>query len=160
MKRNGLTMFCQGLWQVLIWSYTCRLKVLKSEKWHFFLLLQRLMKHAEIVLGSLACNLITLVSTLQRPKSDILSFFKFLQEKVFRLDKKVFAHFCVTLWVLICKNYVAKRQNLKIHYLNESRRLLSSSRANFWKMTKYHFWTDEMLKLVRIWASRASLAQK
>ena len=94
MKRNGLTMFCQGLWQVLIWSYTCRLKVLKSEKWHFFLLLQRLMKHAEIVLGSLACNLITLVSTLQRPKSDILSFFKFLQESFPALQKSFCTFFC------------------------------------------------------------------
>ena len=38
----------------------------------------------------------------------ILSFFNFLQKKVSRLDKKVPAHFCITLGAVIWKNHVAK----------------------------------------------------
>ena len=48
------------------------------------------------------------VSTLHRPKNDILAFFKFLQKKVSRLDKKAPALFCTVLGVVICKNHVAK----------------------------------------------------
>ena len=135
MKRNGLTMFCQGLWQVLIWSYTCRLKVLKSEKWFFFLLLQRLMKHAEIVLGSWLATWSHLSQHYSGPKVTFCHFSNFCR-KVSRLDKKVFAHFCVTLWVLICKNNVAKPLDL----LNESRRLLLSSRVFF--LQKFEKWLN------------------
>ena len=52
------------------------------------------------------------VSTLHRPKNEILSFFKFLQKKVSRLDKKVPAHFCTTFGVVICKNHVGKHLDL------------------------------------------------
>ena len=48
------------------------------------------------------------VLTLHRPKNDILPFLKFLQKKVFRLDKKAPAHFYTTLGVVICKNDVAR----------------------------------------------------
>ena len=50
------------------------------------------------------------VSTLHWPKNDILSFFKFLQKKVSRLDKNTPANFCITLGVIIWKNHVAKHQ--------------------------------------------------
>ena len=46
-----------------------------------------------------------IVSTLHRPKNDILPFFRFLQKKVFRLDKKAPAHFYTTLGVVICKHH-------------------------------------------------------
>ena len=48
------------------------------------------------------------VSTLHWPKNDILTFFKFLQKKVSRLDKKAPAHFYTILGLIICKNHVAR----------------------------------------------------
>ena len=58
----------------------------------------------------------TAVSTLHWPRNNILSFFKFLQKKVSWLDKKVSAHFCISLWMVICKGCVAK----PLDSLNES----------------------------------------
>ena len=43
----------------------------------------------------------TVVSTLHWSKNDIMSFFNFLQKKVSRLDKKVPAHICIILGVVI-----------------------------------------------------------
>ena len=48
------------------------------------------------------------VSTLHRPKNDISTFFKILQKKVSRLDKKAPAHFYTILGLVICKNHVAR----------------------------------------------------
>ena len=48
------------------------------------------------------------VSTLHRTKNDILPFFKFLQKKVSRLDRKALAHFYTTLGVVIWKNHVVR----------------------------------------------------
>ena len=56
---------------------------------------------------------------------DILSFFKFLQKKVYRLDKKLPAHFWIG--VVICKNYVTK----PLDSFKECMRLLFSSQETF-----------------------------
>ena len=48
------------------------------------------------------------VSTLHWSKNDILAFFKFLEKKVFRLDKKAPAHFYTILGVVICKKHMAR----------------------------------------------------
>ena len=63
------------------------------------------------------------VSTLHWPKNDILSFFKFLQKKVSRLDKNTPANFCITLGVVIWKNHVAKH----LDSFNKCRKFLLSS---------------------------------
>ena len=97
------------------------------------------------------------VSILHRPKAQnyILSFFRFLQKKVYWLEKKVPSHFCITLGVVIFKKWVAK----PLDPFNECRRFLLSSRK-IWKMTKFHFWAGLMLRQPRVRASRASPAQK
>ena len=48
------------------------------------------------------------VSTLHRPKNDILAFFKFLQKKVSWLNKNAPVLFCIVLGVVIWKTHVAK----------------------------------------------------
>ena len=70
------------------------------------------------------------VSTLHWSKNDILSFFNFLQKKVFRLDKKVPAHFCINLGVVIWKNHVAK------HLDSFNKCLLSSQETCFCRNLK------------------------
>ena len=67
------------------------------------------------------------VSTLHRPKNDILSFFKFLQKKVSRLVKKAPALFDPTLGVVICKNHVVR----PLHSFNKCREPLVSSLETF-----------------------------
>ena len=100
------------------------------------------------------------VSTLHWSKIDILSFFKFLQKKVFWLDNKAPAHFYTCLGVVFCKNHVGR----PLHSFNKCRKFLLSSLETFFcrnlKMSECHFWADVMLRQPRIWASRASPAQK
>ena len=67
------------------------------------------------------------VSTLHRPKNDIPTFFKFLQKKVSRLDKKAPAQFYTILGVVICKNHVAR----PLHSFNRGRKSLLSSLETF-----------------------------
>ena len=67
------------------------------------------------------------ISTLHRPKNDILSFFKFLQKKVSQLVKKAQAHFHPTLGVVICKNHVVR----PLHSFNKYRKILFSSMETF-----------------------------
>ena len=67
------------------------------------------------------------VLTLHRPKNDILAFFKFLQKKVSRLDKKAPALFCIVLGVVICKNHVAK----PLDSFNKCRKIILSCRETF-----------------------------
>ena len=67
------------------------------------------------------------VSTLHRPENDTLAFFKFLQKKVSRLDKKAPAHFCTVLGVVICKNHVAK----PLDSFNKCRKTILSHRETF-----------------------------
>ena len=67
------------------------------------------------------------VSTLHRPKNDIPTFFKFLQKKVSRLDKKAPVHFYTIFGVVICKNHVAR----PLHSFNKCREPLVSSLETF-----------------------------
>ena len=67
------------------------------------------------------------VSTLHRPKNDISTFFKFLQKKVSRLDKKAPAHFYTILGVVICKNHVVR----PLHSFNKYRKILFSGLETF-----------------------------
>ena len=100
------------------------------------------------------------ISTLHHPKNDILSFFKFLQKIVSRLDKRANEHFCIISRVVSCKNHVGR----PLHSFNKCRKFLLSSLESFFcrnlKMSECHFWADVMLRQPRIWASRASPAQK
>ena len=67
------------------------------------------------------------VSILHWPKNDIPTFFKFLQKKVSRLDKKAPAKFYTILWVVICKYHVAR----PLHSFNKCRKSLLSSLETF-----------------------------
>ena len=67
------------------------------------------------------------ISTLHRPKNDIPTFFKFLQKKVSRLDKKAPAHFYTIFGVVICKNHVAR----PLLSFNKCRKSLLSSLETF-----------------------------
>ena len=100
------------------------------------------------------------VSSLHRPKNDILPFFKFLQKKVSQLDKKTPAHFYPTLGVVICKNHVVR----PLHSFNKCRKFLLSSLETFFcrnlENVGMSFWADVMLRRSHVWASRASPAQK
>ena len=87
------------------------------------------------LLVSLKCNLMLKyheffhfiqVSTLHRPKNDIMAFFKFLQKKVSRLDKKAPA-LHIVLGVVIWKNCVAK----PIYSFNKCRKFILSRRETF-----------------------------
>ena len=66
-------------------------------------------------------------STLHRPKNDIPTFFKFLQKKVSRLDKKGPVHFYTIFRFAICKNHVAR----PLHLFNKCREPLVSSLETF-----------------------------
>ena len=55
---------------------------------------------------------------LHWPRNDIPTFFKFLLNKVSRLDKKAPAHFYTILGVVICKNHVAR----PLHSFNKCRK--------------------------------------
>ena len=93
------------------------------------------------------------------PKNEILPLSKFLQTKVFWLDNKATAHFYTTLGVAIYKNHVAR----PLHSFNKCRKSLQVWKvfsAEIWKMSECHFWADVMLRQSRLWASRASPAQK
>ena len=100
------------------------------------------------------------VSTLHRPKNDIPTFFKFLQKKVSRLDKKVPAHFYTILGVVICKNHVARL----LHSFDKYRKSLLSSLETFFcrnlKNSECHFWANVMLRQSCIRVPRTSPAQK
>ena len=61
------------------------------------------------------------------PKKIILAFFKFLQKKVSRLDKKAPAHFCIILGVVIWKNHVTKPLDL----FNKCRKIIFLCRKTF-----------------------------
>ena len=63
------------------------------------------------------------ISTLNRPKNNVPTFFKFLLKKVSRLDKKAPAHFYTILGVVICKKHVAR----PLYSFNKSRKSLLSS---------------------------------
>ena len=67
------------------------------------------------------------ISTLHQPKNDILPFFKFLQKKVFRLDKKAPAYFYTILGVIVCKNHVAR----PLHSFNKCRKIILLSLETF-----------------------------
>jgi hypothetical protein len=64
------------------------------------------------------------VLTLNWPKNAI---FQISAKKVSWLDKKVPAHFWITLGVLICKNHIAK----PLDSFKECRRFLLSSQETF-----------------------------
>ena len=67
------------------------------------------------------------VSTLHWLKNDIPTFFKFLQKKVSRLEKKAPAQFYTILGVVICKNHVAR----PLHSFNKCSKSLLSSLETF-----------------------------
>ena len=67
------------------------------------------------------------VSALHPPKNDILTFFKFMQKKVSRVDNKAPAHFYTILGVAICKNHVGR----PLHSFNKCRKFLLSSLETF-----------------------------
>ena len=69
------------------------------------------------------------VSTLHWPKNDILPFFKFLEKKVFRLDKKMPAYYYTTLGVVICKKYVAR----PLHSFNKCKMFFDKP-GNFFRL--------------------------
>ena len=100
------------------------------------------------------------ISTLHQPKNGILPFFRFLQKKVFWLDKKAPGHFYTTLGVVICKYHVKR----PLYSFNKCRKFILSSLETFFcrnlKMSECHFWANVMLRQPRIWASRASPAQR
>ena len=93
-------------------------------------------------------------------QNDIPKFFKFLQKKNSRLDKKAPANFFTILGAGICKNNVA-RCLLSFNKCRKS--LLSSLEIFFCRNLKnfgMSFWANLMLGLSRLRASRASPAQK
>ena len=100
------------------------------------------------------------VSTLHWPKNDIPTFFKFLQIKIFRLDKKAPAHFYTIFGVVICKNHLAR----PLLSFNKCRKSLSSSVEIFFcrnlKNVGMSFWANVTLRQSCLRASRASPAQK
>ena len=67
------------------------------------------------------------VSTLHRPKNDILAFFKFLQKKVSWLNKNAPVLFCIVLGVVIWKNHVAK----PLDSFKKCRKIILSCRETF-----------------------------
>jgi hypothetical protein len=90
------------------------------------------------------------VSTLDWPKIDILSFFKFLETKFSRLDKKANTHLCITLRFVSWKNHAAK----PLDSFNKYRKfLLSSQETTFCRNLK----KDRMLFLGRCNVETASL---
>ena len=99
-------------------------------------------------------------STLHLPINDIPTFFKFLQKKVSRLDKKAPAHFYTILGLVICKNHVAR----PLLSFNKCRKyFLSSLEIIFCRNLKnfgMSFQANVMLRQSRLQASRASHAQK
>ena len=94
------------------------------------------------------------VLTLHWLKNDILQFFKFLQKKVSRLEKKVFPHFWINLGGCKLQNSCGKTSR----FIQIVQKIYFVKPGNFFlrKFQRCHFWTNVMSRQPGVWASRPS----